>query len=646
MGTPLRKIIYDIGGGVPGGRAFKAVQPGGPSGGCIPKELIDSSVDFEKLKELGSMMGSGGMIVMDEDTCMVDVARYFLYFRDEESCGKCVPCRLGVKRMHEMVARICKGEGQPGDIEKLQDLAETIQEAALCGLGKSSPNPVLSTLRYFRHEFEAHIFDKECPAGVCRRLAGAPCQKGCPAGIDVPSYVTLIADGHYEQALEVVRADNPFPSVCGRICNHGCEVTCTRGEVDSPIAIMQLKRFISDFEVTHEFHPPSPAPRDKTQQVAVVGGGPAGLTAAYFLAQKGYPVTIFEASAELGGMLAQAIPEFRLPKNPLQRDIAYILSQGIEARTKTMVGKDVSIEELREQGYGAVFMAIGAHRGLEMGVFGENLYEGVVEALEYLKASNLGQPVHGAKKVVVIGGGYAAVDAARVAVRRGAEVHLVYRRDEKDLPADPLELQAAREEGVQFHFLSTPTKILAANNRVNGVECIGLETAGRDTSGRQRVLPKEGTEYVLAADLIISAVGLKPDLSAFFGASFVAVSPWQTLLVDPETLQTSVPYIFAGGDLITGMASVIEAVAIGKRAAWAIDNYLSGQTTKYPAARPRLRLDKLEIPAEEASATHRPEMAFLPLAERQKGFQEAELGLSEDQAVREARRCLRCDLTE
>ena len=248
--------------------------------------------------------------------------------------------------------------------------------------------------------------------------------------------------------------------------------------------------------------------------------------------------------------------------------------------------------------------------------------------------------------MVVVGGGYAAVDAARAAIRLGATVNLVYRRTEEDLPADPLELRAAREEGVQFHFLTTPTKISAKNNRVAGLECLRLEPVGKDTSGRRRMLPKEGTEFILPAEVVIPAVGLKPDFSFFSPTALLSVASGQTLAVDPETLQTQIPAVFAGGDLISGMASVIEAVAVGKRAAWSMDNYLSGQENKLSPSKPRLRLEKAIVPEGESVPTDRPEMGLAPVKERATNFQEAELGLSEKQAIDEARRCLRCDLAE
>jgi NADPH-dependent glutamate synthase beta subunit-like oxidoreductase len=269
----------------------------------------------------------------------------------------------------------------------------------------------------------------------------------------------------------------------------------------------------------------------------------------------------------------------------------------------------------------------------------------VVDALDYLKAFHLKQLDRPGKEVVVIGGGYTAMDAARTALRLGAKVHLVFRRSEAELPADPLELEAAREEGIQFHFLTAPTKLLARNNKVTGLECIRLEITASDTSGRKRVLPREGTEFILPADLVITAIGQTPDLKGLSAAG-LSVSPWNNLMVHPETLQTNIPHIFAGGDVATGAASVVEAVAVGKKAAWAIDNFLTGHDARMPLAKPRLRLEKARLPEGEPAAVERPAMTLSPVSERRQGFEEAELGFSEQQAVVEARRCLRCDLTE
>ena len=246
MGTTLGEIIFDIGGGIPSGKRFKAAQLGGPSGGCIPAEHLNTPTDYEAIAKAGAIMGSGGMIVMDDDTCMVDMARYFMDFCQDESCGKCTPCRVGTKRMLEILQRICKGEGREGDIELLEDLAQQIKDTALCGLGQTAPNPILSTIRYFRHEYEAHILDKHCPAAVCSELFKSPCQHTCPVGMDIPAYIALVRAGRIDDAYKVLKRTNPFPSVCGRVCGHTCQMKCRRGQLDEPVAIMHLKRFITD----------------------------------------------------------------------------------------------------------------------------------------------------------------------------------------------------------------------------------------------------------------------------------------------------------------------------------------------------------------------------------------------------------------
>ena len=324
IGTPLGDIIYDIGGGITNGGTFKAAQIGGPSGGCIPRNHLNVPVDYESLAELGAIMGSGGLIVMDEETCMVDLARYFLDFVQDESCGKCVPGRVGTKRMLEILERICAGQGEMEDLDRLVDLGNQIKDTALCGLGQTAPNPVLSTIRHFRDEYIAHIRDKHCPAGVCPNLVRSPCQNACPAGVNVPGFVSLIAEQRYKEALLLHRQRNPFAAVCASVCFHPCESRCRRRDLDSAVAIRGVKRFMVEQE-----DKPAPAEIRKNdtnakRKIAIIGGGPAGLSCAYFLARLGYRPEVFEAGQKAGGMLIQTIPGYRLSRNALAREIRMI----------------------------------------------------------------------------------------------------------------------------------------------------------------------------------------------------------------------------------------------------------------------------------------------------------------------------------
>jgi len=314
MGITVGEIVFDIGGGIPKGKGFKAVQTGGPLGGCIPASQLNLNVDFDSLRQAGAVMGSGGMIVVDEDTCMVEFSKYFLTFATAESCGKCVPCRVGGKRMLEILTRITQGEGKMEDLDTIQQIAEGMANASICALGQLTPGPILSALRYFREEFEAHILEKKCPAGGCKALVRAPCVNTCPAGVDVPSYVALVSEGKYAEALEIHRKRNPFALVCGRVCPAFCETRCRRGDLDQPVAIRQIKRFMADQELKNPWTPAALEPK-KGKKVAIVGSGPAGLTAALRLSQWGYDVTIHEALPVAGGMMAVGIPEYRLPRH-------------------------------------------------------------------------------------------------------------------------------------------------------------------------------------------------------------------------------------------------------------------------------------------------------------------------------------------
>jgi NADH-quinone oxidoreductase subunit F len=647
MGITLREIIFDIGGGIKNDNAFKAVQTGGPSGGCIPAEKIDLPIDYDTLSQAGSIMGSGGMIVMDGDTCMVDVARYFLNFTREESCGKCVPCRVGTRQMFDMLTRITRGKGEEEDFERLQDLAETMKTASLCGLGQTASNPVVSTLRYFREEYEEHIRKKRCPALVCRELISSPCHYICPIGQEASTYIALIALGEKQEAFNVIMKDNPLPSVCGRVCHHPCEQVCRAGETGDPISIRALKRSVMDWVEKNGIESPVKSTGQNREKVAVVGSGPAGLTAAFSLALKGFRPTIFEALPVAGGMLAAGIPEHRLPKRVLNKDIENIKKAGVEIKTRMKLGKDFTLESLFNDGYKAVFVATGAWKSMAMGIPGEDA-DGVMQSLEYLRSVNLGEPVHVGKRVCVVGGGNSAVDAARVAIRdpHCRDVTILYRRTKKEMPAFPEEIDGAIEEGVDIQFLVAPVKILTKRGKVAGVECIRMELGEKDASGRRKPVPIQGSEFTLELDTLILAIGERPDTAFISAKDRIITHKNENIVVDGETLTTSRDGVFAGGDAVTGPNTVVGSMGAGKVAAEMIEKYLEGKPLKreYTLTRPSQYVEPVELSEEEVENVKRPVMPHLPAPRRRKNSREVETGLTWDMACREARRCLRCDL--
>jgi len=647
MGITLRDIIFGIGGGVKGGKAFKAVQTGGPSGGCLSAGQLDLPIDYDSLAQAGTIMGSGGMIVMDEKTCMVDLARYFLHFTQEESCGKCVPCRVGTRQMHEMLTRITQGHGEPDDISRLEDLAGSVKIGSLCGLGQTSPNPVTSTLRYFREEYEAHIHKKQCPALACREIVSAPCHYICPVDQEASTYIALIAQGRYRDAYDVIVQDNPLPSICGRVCHHPCEKVCRAGEAGEPISIRALKRFVMDWAAREGYHPEVRRGAGNRERVAIVGAGPAGLSAAQTLARKGFRPTVFEKLPVAGGMLGAAIPEHRMPRKVLAREIADIEKAGVEIKTGQALGRDFTIDDLFAQGFKAVFIATGSWKSMPMGIPGEDA-EGVLQSLEYLKAVNLGRPAAVGKRVCVVGGGNSAIDAARVAVRDKAceKVTILYRRTKAEMPAFPEEVEAAAEEGVDIHYLAAPVKILTKAGRVTAVECIKMELGEKDSSGRRRPVPVAGSEFKLGLDTLILAIGERPDGRSLGAKDGVETRKGENIVADAEILTTSRPGVFAGGDAVTGPNTVVEAMGAGKIAAAMIECYLEGRPIErtYVLNRPTRVVEPVELSAAEVENAKRPVEPHLPAAKRRKNFAEVELGLTEVMACAEARRCLRCDL--
>jgi len=650
MGTPLSTIIYDIGGGIPRGGKLKAVQTGGPSGGCIPVQYADTPVDYGSLMKLGSIMGSGGMVVMDDGNCMVEIARYFLSFTQDESCGKCVPCRLGTKQMLQILTRITQGEGREEDIDTLLSIAAVAKECSLCGLGQACPNPVLTSIKYFRHEYEAHIREKRCPASVCDALMVSPCQHACPAGINVAKYQAHIAMGEYLESVETIRERNPFPSICGRICHHPCEQRCRRGTLDEPVAIRALKRFAADwyFDHVNELPAPEPFPQTQSQRIAVIGAGPTGLSCAYFLAQMGYPVSVFEALPVGGGMLAIAVPEFRLPMNVIQQEIDYIAARGVEINYNTPLTKSFTVDDLKKNGFSAVFIAAGAQASQRIGLPGEiEDMDGFYYGLKFLRDVKLGRPARVGRRVAVVGGGALALDVAHTALRLGAEeVSLYEMRSRGEMVVSDEEYVEAVEEGVRLNFLTSPTRILNDNWQVTGLQCVRMELGEPTLTGRGRPAAIPGSEFSVEADTVVVAVGQAPDLSFLPRDSELERTRWETLSVDSNRLSTNVPGVFAGGDFVRGPGLVIDAIAEGRRAAMAIDKSLRGDDSRVEMHDIRKTAPPESAAKAEESYETQPRvlMPKLSLEERSGSFEEIERGLSEEVAQQEARRCLRCDL--
>jgi len=472
----------------------------------------------------------------------------------------------------------------------------------------------------------------------------APCVTTCPAGINVQGYVQLIGQGKYKEAVALIMERLPLPGVLGRVCPHPCETQCRRAEVDTAVAIRDLKRFVAD--QVDPARLPFPEIIDRPEKIAVVGSGPAGLTVAYYMRLKGYRVTLFEALEKLGGMLRVGIPDYRLPPDILNREIDHILHLGVETRTGVRFGTDFSLEDLDKEGFVAVFLGIGTHDSIRMQIPGEEVAEGVVDAIKFLRDVNLGRGDLPGNRVAVIGGGNVAVDAARVAKRLGAaQVTVVYRRSEREMPAYAEELQGAEEEGVDLSYLTAPVRIRHQEGRVAGLECIRTELGPPDASGRRRPVPVRDSEFVIACDAVIPAIGQKADVSWAADTPDLKLTPRNTAKVNPHTFQTSIPHVFAAGDVVTGPATVIEAVGAAHRALTAMHHYINGEDLDLYAeeiseGQPS-KTDWQEIPGDMAPEIRVTSEQLYP-AQRDGNFDEVDRGFSEEAAKKEALRCLNC----
>ena len=561
--------------------------------------------------------------------CPVDLSVTFLKLCHAQSCGKCVPCRIGLGQLTELMEQVLDGKGTLETINTIESTAKTIAATADCAIGRDAAGLVMEGLAGFRDDYESHVETGRCLASLQNPV---PCVSLCPAGVDIPGYVALVKEGRYADAVRLIRKDNPFPTACAYICEHPCEARCRRRMVDAPINIRGLKRYAVDHAGLVE----NPAPAESTgKRVAIIGGGPSGLSCAYYLSLMGHKVTIYESKQKLGGMLRYGIPSYRFPREKLDEEIASILSVGIEVHTGVKVGQDVTFEQLRED-YDCVYVAIGAQQDKKAGIPGEDSGN-VISAVELLgMIGDDHYPDYTGKKVVVIGGGNVAMDVTRSALRLGAEkVTCVYRRRQEDMTALEEEVQGAIAEGAEMLTLAAPAHIEADENGNCAALWVQPQIVGAVSSGRPSPCKADEPERRVEADVIIVAVGQGVEIEGFSQSgipikrgTFMAESSGQTGNLDN---------VFAGGDCVTGPATAIRAIAAGKVAAANIDEQLGFHH--------EIRVD-VELPAPSLSPRPpygRVNTGLRSAAERKCDFADIECGMSEEGACQEASRCLRCD---
>jgi NADPH-dependent glutamate synthase beta subunit-like oxidoreductase len=561
--------------------------------------------------------------------CPVELTSAFLHMSHAQSCGKCIPCRVGLQRLEELVNQVLNRKGTMETLAMIEKTAMVIFCSADCAIGYEAARMALKGVRGFREDFVEHI-----QKGRCSLMSRepVPCQSLCPAHVNVPGYISLIHAGRYAEAVQLIRQDNPFPAVCGLICEHPCEARCRRSMVDDALNIRGLKRYA----VEHEGDPVIPERAEATgKKVAIVGGGPAGLSAAYYLSLMGHTVTVYEQRKQLGGMLRYGIPAYRLPREILDREIATLQSTGFQAVTDVSIGKDLSLAELKEQN-DALYLSIGAHQDRKIGIEGEDAY-GVISAVEMLRSIGDSMPMDfTGMDIVVIGGGNVAMDVARSAVRLGAKsVRVAYRRRKADMTALEEEVEGAIADGVEICGLNAPMRIEKdAEGRVAAL-WVQPQKVGAIRGGRPAPEAADSAEERWACDRVLVAIGQGIDSSAFqeFG---IPVHRGTIDALDSADVKDA-EGIFAGGDCVTGPATVIQAIAGGKVAAANIDEYL-GYDHEI-----RCEIDLPVIQLNDNDPHGRVEMTERPAAERIHDFCLMECAMSEEEAHQESGRCLHCD---
>jgi NADPH-dependent glutamate synthase beta subunit-like oxidoreductase len=670
-------------------------------GGPAPEQVL-ARLDQADMADVKAILSWRGVVVRGE-VCLVDLALKYIRLLQEESCGRCGPCRIGVDILRELLENLAAGQTGDNDPEttvaKIRRLAEAIGESAWCGVANTIKEPIVGLLEVGAEHFAAHAGGLTCEPQTTHGWVTAPCRSTCPSTLDIPAYIFQGLEEHPHLATTVIKRDNPLPGIIGRTCPHPCEKNCSLAPTGHPIAINNIKRWCADraedladdncasgclldptagasaeaieavggagriaggpHEVSELMTAQlSQRPVEVTcrlddklaacgKKVAVIGAGPAGLSAAFFLARRGYQPTIFEELPVPGGMVHVGIPEYRLPRHVIHRETELIQQEGVEIRYNTRVGRDISWEEI-DRDFDATFVGIGAHLGRPLGIPGEDL-PGSMDAIAFLRKVALHEPIDIGDDVLVLGGGNSAMDAARTAVRLGAKnVQVVYRRTRNEMPANPWEIEEAEEEGVHFQYLAVPLEC-KGDEDVNGLVCQQMELGEPDESGRRRPVPTDMAPFVLSADSIFAAVGQKPDFEPFKDDGGIKLNKYGYMDADPYTLMTSKPGVFVGGDAVSGGGTIIEAINAGKVAAKYMDKFMRGEPVVEVLEDKTRRIavylgaqDSKEPLAECVDYGVREPMPMVDPEVRKHNFAATELGYTMQQQTTEADRCLRC----
>jgi formate dehydrogenase beta subunit len=616
--------------------------------------LQEKAEDLSYGKEnLASVAGWGGIQILSPDISMVNLCYEYAKAIQQYSCGQCFPCRVGTKVILDLFEKMKKGEGEEADLEFIKNLSETISKTSMCQIGQSSPPVFVHIIENFRDRLLEEI-KKKSPVKDTEEyhaVLTAPCMQACPIHLNIPKYIEEIRFGRFEGSLSVIRERLPLPGVVGRVCVRPCEFHCRRALIDEPIQIKHLKRFVADFELERGQTPELETIVPTGIKVAIVGAGPAGLTCARFLAKSGYDVTIFEMLPEAGGMAAVGIPDYRLPREILQYEISLIERLGVKMVYGKGLGTHFTLDDLENDGFKAVFIGMGCHCHKSMGIEGEDKgYEGYVPGVYFLRNINLGllDEIPKGKKIVVVGGGNVAIDCVRIAFRVGfGESHLVYRRSRKEMPADEVEIRDAEAEGVQYHFLTAPKRIVAENKKVIGLECLKMELGQPDASGRRSPVPVPNSEFIIKADVIVAAIGQEGDYACFCNLPGVEVTKRGAIVIN-EHFMTSRAGVFSGGDCVTGPDVLIRACAHGRLSAFKIEKYLKeGTLEPFGEEKDEKFLNKLDVydPSEDLQipgGVKRIPIKHEPPLERRVDMREVDKGFTIQEAITEASRCLRC----